>query len=326
MPFVEGARLISLAELMWLYKLGDFALMFSTAVKLRVDLNTADQLKQTICSDDWCAHFPEVVEGLLIMCRNFQADPALITALESLLSECKSPKFDRREGIIEAKLNPILEGIQNNLNSRSFMYIPAERAKYWEDFDVLGKHFIFAFPRAAVLEMLEVGNCFAAGRNTACVFHCIRVAEYGLRKLAKRLHVTVSDRGKKSPLEYAEWDKVITAIRNKITQIRTLPRGPRKQRQLESYSILADHCEYMKDIWRNEIMHTRRRYNEAETLAVIGRVRDFLEPLIKIDAKKQISKEVRKLRAVSKTSGQSVGSLARLFGSETGSGEKGKKP
>jgi len=97
------------------------------------------------------------------MCKNFQADPALMVALESLLAESKSPKFDRRESVVEAKLKPILEGIQDNLNTRSFMYIPAERAKYWENFDIFGEDFLFAFPKAAVLEMLE------AGKRSACL-------------------------------------------------------------------------------------------------------------------------------------------------------------
>jgi hypothetical protein len=322
---MQGDRLLSLAELMYRYKLGDFALMFGTATKLCTDLSTSDQLQQPICDDRWCADFPKIVEGLLIMCRNFEADPALLVALESLLADSKSPKFDRREGVIRARLKPILDGIQNNLNSRAFMYIPAERAKYWQNFDILGEDFILGFPRAAVFEMLEIGYCFAAGRNTACVFHSIRVAEYGLRKLAKKLHVSVSDKDKKHPLEYADWDKVITAIRNKILEIRTLPRGPRKEKKLQFYSGLADQCEYMKDIWRNEIMHSRRRYNEAEALAVITRVRDFVEPLAKIDAKTKISKRLRKLRAIQQFSGGAIVRLAQLIKGQAPSGEESKK-
>ena len=70
-------------------------------------------------------------------------------------------------------------------------------------------------------------------------------------------------------------------------------------------------------------MHTRRRYYEAEAVAVIARVRDFIQPLIKQDAKREINKRVRKLRAVQQFSGQPALSLSQritlqaLIGKET---------
>jgi hypothetical protein len=172
------------------------------------------------------------------------------------------------------------------------MFVPADQAEYWDDPEMFGDDFLIGFPKAAVSEMVEAGNCFAAARWTAAVFHCMRVAEYGLRRLAKNLRVTISSKGKTCPIEYGDWDTVITAIRNKIKETRTLPRGPKKQQNLQFYSTAADHCEYMKDIWRNEISHTRRRYNKAESLAVINRVREFVRPLAITDAKKAIKKHM----------------------------------
>jgi formylglycine-generating enzyme required for sulfatase activity len=109
----------------------------------------------------------------------------------------------------------------------------------------------------------------------------MRLAEHGLRKLAKRVHVTLNHKGKNYPVEYADWEAVITAIKNKITQSRQIPRGPKKVEELRFYSSAADQCEYMKDIWRNEISHTRRQYSKPESLAVINRVREFIESLSK---------------------------------------------
>jgi hypothetical protein len=234
---------------MYSYEVGDLALMLGTAVKVCTDLSRSDRLAQPICDDAFCSHFVQIIDGLVIVCENFHADPSLIEALKSLLEDAKSPAFDRRESVVYARLAPILEGIQNNLNSRAFMFIPEDRASYWENFDIFGEDFVLAFPKPAVREMLEVGNCYAAGRNTACVFHSIRVTEYALRKLARQMRVTVSDKGKTHPLEYADWNKVIVAIREKIKASRLLPHGPRKAATLQLYSDLAQQCEYIKDIW-----------------------------------------------------------------------------
>jgi hypothetical protein len=88
----------------------------------------------------------------------------------------------------------------------------------------------------------------------------MRVAEYGLRSLAKRLGVMVTHRGARQRIEDADWDKVITAIKNKIDSIRHLTIGPRRKAQLELYSDAADHCLFMRDIYRNKISHTQKPY------------------------------------------------------------------
>jgi hypothetical protein len=109
----------------------------------------------------------------------------------------------------------------------------------------------------------------------------MRVSEHGLRRLARRLHVTLTDKGNLHPLEYADWDKLLTAIRNKIIEARKLSKGPRKEKQLQSWSEAGDHCEYMKDIWRNSVSHTRQPYKNSEALGACERVRDFMSFLVR---------------------------------------------
>ncbi len=150
--------------------------------------------------------------------------------------------------------------------------------------------------------MIEAANCYAAGRWTASVFHSMRVAEYGLRRLAKRLKIKISSKGKNCPLEYGDWNDVITAIRNKITEIRKLPRGPRRENEIKFYSSTADHCEYIRDIYRNEVSHTRRRYSKPESLSVLQRVRELVQPLAKPDAEKVIKKRVKEAIKQTETS------------------------
>lgn len=271
--------LLSLFELMHKYELGDLVLMLSGIKGAQIASRT-DENQSKVPPEEYCEKLAAALDGLSIMCANFHPDPSLIHQILKLRTELMDGTADRRAPALNARLTTLLDGIDNNLKLRTFMFIPGDQAWYYENGFLFGKEFSDSFPRPALIETIEAGNCYAAGRWTACVFHCMRVVEYGLRKLAKMVGVKLTDKGRQCPIEYATWDKVITAIRNKIASTKTLPNGPRKQRRLEFYSRAADHCEYMKDIWRNEISHSRRRYNKAEALGVINRVREFVQLLV----------------------------------------------
>jgi hypothetical protein len=108
----------------------------------------------------------------------------------------------------------------------------------------------------------------------------MRVAEHGLRALAKKLRVALTYKGKHQPIEFADWEKMITAIRNKVNTARETFSGKKRAETIQRYSDLADHCSYMKDIWRNEVSHTRKPYVDREALIVLQRVRGFMGALV----------------------------------------------
>jgi len=123
----------------------------------------------------------------------------------------------------------------------------------------------------------EMIYCYMLERNTATVFHAMRIAERGLRRLAKTLRVALIHHGNAQAVEFADWEKIITGIKGKIDVARrSLPPGSRREKRLMMYSDAADHCVFMKDIWRNNVSHTRKPYNASEALGVIERVRDFM--------------------------------------------------
>jgi hypothetical protein len=258
------------------------------------DLSTSDSLKQPICTDEFIRDLFLIVEAMEILCGRIRVDPSLMEQITSFKVQLSDPvKLDRREAVLEARVRTIISGVQNNLKSRKFMFIPADQAEYWEHVEMFGQDFLISADKSALAEMMEAGNCFAAGRYTASAYHCMRVSEFGLRKLAKKFGVTIRNNGKPCPIDYGTWNKVISGIRTKIAANRQSPKGKRTERLLKFYSNAADHCEYMKDIWRNELSHSRRRYNKSEALAVISRVKDFVELFAKTDAKKVINKRVK---------------------------------
>lgn len=245
------------------------------------------------------------------MCSGIELDSSLLAQIENLRDTLRAGTQDCRPAVIHTLLDSIIEGIHHNLDHRMFMYVPAKDSSYWDNVRLFGDDFLVVFPVDAVMEMCEIGNCFVASRGAACVFHCMRVAEYGLRQLAQLVRVKLSDNGKPVPVEFATWDKVIQGVRAKITETRRLAHGRRKERTLRFYSDAADHCEYMKDIWRNEIAHARRRsYTRDETLGVIVRVRDFAQLLarheIPNDPKKHLDKLNRRLEQLRLSHGDIV--------------------
>ena len=161
------------------------------------------------------------------------------------------------------------------LSRHKFAYIPAPNDQYFERENLFGELVHHQIPEANI-DIKDAGNCIAASLYTASVFHMMRVSEYGLRALAKRLRVSLSDKRKPIPLEYATWDKVINGCHNRIADARAKHVGAKKQVRLNLYSDIADHCTFMKDIWRNEIAHTRKSYTRDEAIAIFGRVRDFM--------------------------------------------------
>ena len=109
----------------------------------------------------------------------------------------------------------------------------------------------------------------------------MRVAEHGIRILAKRLKVSLTHKGKPEPMEFATWDKVLTAIKNRLTAVSQLPHNANRETQLAHYSDLADRCIYMKDLWRNNVMHTRANFNRLEAAGILQRVRELMQSIEK---------------------------------------------
>lgn len=115
-------------------------------------------------------------------------------------------------------------------------------------------------------------HCWAIGQGTACVFHMMRVAEYGLRALAKERRVVIKNR----PIEWATWEAVITAIETKVRQIASRKAGKARGAALDFYSGALGEFTSFKDVYRNNVMHTRDHYDPDRAKSVMLQVREFM--------------------------------------------------
>jgi hypothetical protein len=170
--------------------------------------------------------------------------------------------------------------IKWELGDRFFFYAPIERKKVFDEIQFSWKDICKAFPTAWA-DIQEASFCYTLERDTACLFHLMRIAEHGVRRLARTLKVTLTHKGRVHPIEYADWEKIITGIKVRIDAMRQLPHGKKRKEALQRYSDLADHCSYMKDIWRNDISHAGKPYIGPEALLAIRRVYGFMSLLTK---------------------------------------------
>ena len=176
---------------------------------------------------------------------------------------------------LATELRVLRETAQAELHALRFAFVENDKAKILDKSDKAWGDLWEKIP-AIKIDVEEPVYCYALERNTACVFHLMRVAEHGLRALSKKVGVRLTQKsGKLHPVEFAEWHKVITGIKNKVEAARKLPYGAKRAQALQFYSDAADHCLYMKEI-RNSISHTQNSYNALETLVVMERVRNFL--------------------------------------------------
>jgi hypothetical protein len=123
-------------------------------------------------------------------------------------------------------------------------------------------------------------NCYMFDENTACVFHLMRIAEHGLRALARERRVSIPKR----PLEWANWRDIIRAIGQKSEAIANRRAGPARDAALEFYRGSLGEFEAFKDTYRNNVMHSRKTYDEREADSALFHVREFMTRLAsKID-------------------------------------------
>jgi len=180
---------------------------------------------------------------------------------------------------LQNELTVLRQTIEADLEKHLFIFVPPDKAKVLRDLPPNWKDIWKKFPESTTDTQLAA-QCYALEQAMGCVFHLMRVAEHGLRAVARKVGVKLTDKGKRQPIEFATWDKAIAGINVEIAKARALPHGPRKNRRLQFYSNAAENCTYIKDLWRNETSHTRKRYNDAEALGVMNRVRDFMQLLV----------------------------------------------
>jgi hypothetical protein len=180
-------------------------------------------------------------------------------------------------------LKVLQERIDDELRTRVFYCVAQENLSFYEECPtgsnrlqircvehICGTKVFNAFP-STHYDFKEAIRCRICVRDTACVFHMMRVLESGLNVLAGRFGV---------PFEHTNWHNVIEGIEKEVRGMGSAPnRQPDWKEQQEFFSRAASHFMFLKDAWRNYTAHARGSYTPEEAESIFRNVSEFMQKL-----------------------------------------------
>jgi hypothetical protein len=188
-------------------------------------------------------------------------------------AELISKTIEREQELTHGEYRLLKQALYTEIKGKALFYCPRERSGYFENDRILSDSAKLAFPTAYV-ELREAGSCFAASRFTGAVLHCMRAAEVGVKAMARALGHNPAD------LAQQDWHPVLNKCESLITEMRnTLPKGVRKEVELQFFSQAAAQFRNFKDGWRVQAAHARPPFNEGEAKIILDATISFYEVL-----------------------------------------------
>jgi hypothetical protein len=175
----------------------------------------------------------------------------------------------------KAHLDGLIAALQREFAKISMLRVEASLAKFLDTDVILGEGVSRAFPTAAP-DIKEAGNCLAADCNTAAVFHLMRVAEYGLRALARDRKIELPRQG---PIELSTWEEVIRELEKVEAAVTGYPRTEARESQLTFLHGAMLSLRAFKNAVRNPVMHTRESFDHHQALSILNHVKEFMNRL-----------------------------------------------
>jgi hypothetical protein len=194
----------------------------------------------------------------------------------------------RTNGDLAAEIGPLSEMIKDELRNHFFLHCVPAAAGRLRSFQDDWANVLAAFPDAAKEAKLAL-ECIAVGHDTASVFHSMRVAEHGLRALAKERRAKIKRWGKEIPIDWANWGEILNALATERDSIAKKAPSDAKEDALAFYGGAIADLNSFKDEYRNAVMHTRTvSYDEHDAAQAFGRVHAFMNRVsAKIDHRGQ---------------------------------------
>lgn len=164
------------------------------------------------------------------------------------------------------------ERIRDDLDELVFLYIPGDRAGFYNNHKLFGDQVATNFSDAN-FDIEEAGKSFALDRHTACVMHLMRSLEVALDAVGRGV-------GLSNPVVEAQnnWGGFLVKIDGQIiaNDKAALPDWPLKR---QFFVDARAHLFSVKNAWRNPSMHLEKKYTEAEAERIFRAVKDFMEHL-----------------------------------------------
>ncbi|MGO8909596.1 MAG: hypothetical protein ACLQDM_09785 [Bradyrhizobium sp.] len=170
------------------------------------------------------------------------------------------------------QLAEIQQTLIDELEDRLVLCLPADKGSFYTGHDLFGPDVARQFSSAS-REITEAGRCLALNRNTASVFHLMRVMEIGLRALGRSLNEPQLD-----PKRNPSWEMILRRCDQEM-QKPLAQRSPEWQQAESFYSTATANLRAVKDAWRNSTMHVEQTYDDETALEVWNTVRAFMRQI-----------------------------------------------
>ena len=182
--------------------------------------------------------------------------------------------FTRRE--IVTLLRELDKHIRWDMEKELFMYIPADRANYYHNSELLSSEAMNNFPDAGEEIMLS-GDCYAAACWTASVAHSMRSLEKPIYAVAD----AIGGINLPKAIELSQWGEIHREIDNKVKALRMTPLSAVRDEEIAFYSTLNLEFGYFNDIWRRFVAHSRKTYDANQAKSAMGHVIAFIDSAAK---------------------------------------------
>jgi hypothetical protein len=268
----DGGKRISLADMILILandapEILTHLMAAAHVLRLPDDAKTRTDLTEGV--DDIVARVESLCDRLQL-----EVGKARLRAFRSQL------KHGCSKAVVAAEFDGLWHNIIEELGGRWLAFVPSDKHKFvLQHKQVFYAACCLSAYSAIKRDMESAGDCLLADLNTAAVFHLMRVAEFGLRRMARDLRVKMP---KKNPIEYSTWAQVLERIDGKLELWRGKSVAKEKRRQF--YSGLALPIKAFMHLWRNPVSHFRGDYDEQQAQSAYIHVSDFIQRLMEKSA------------------------------------------
>jgi hypothetical protein len=162
----------------------------------------------------------------------------------------------------------ILNNLRAILSGQKFYHLPHSLSRFYGNPLLFGDAVAKKFPEASG-DIERAGNCLALGEPTACVMHLNRAMEIAVRRLAKKLGVTINAK-----------DNMGAVLGNMTEPIKQMPdKTETQKRKKELWAECRTNLYHVKMAWRDPAHHGKQDYKEEQALDIIQRVSNFMQQL-----------------------------------------------
>ena len=177
-------------------------------------------------------------------------------------------------GDVQAWMAVILTRLQDEVSQKTYLYMPSKSMELIEERHHFGELVSDKFPNA-IYDIDEAAKCLVFWRSTACVFHCMRTVDQGIKSL---IGDSFNDQAYLDKHERRVWLEMIRRIRREAQKLDDVIASRWKGRQARLNEI-AERLSLVADAHRNPTMHAEAKYTLEEAEDIFNTTKSFMHRL-----------------------------------------------